>query len=91
MTLEERWALDGRHYSRTARAWRENLENERDAIVRLFRAAHGREAERWYHRWRLFFLACEELFAYDDGSEWLVGHYRFAPRDREMANGGAHR
>jgi cyclopropane-fatty-acyl-phospholipid synthase len=80
MTLEARWAVDGRHYSRTARAWRENLEAKRDQIVRLFRATYGRDARRWYQRWRLFFLACEELFGYREGSEWLVGHYRFAPR-----------
>jgi len=86
LTLEERWAIDGRHYSRTARAWRENCERNRDEIVRLFRGLYGRDAERWHRRWRLFFLACEELFGYRDGSEWHVGHFRFAPRNREMGN-----
>ena len=36
-------------------------------------------ATLWYHRWRLFFLACEELFGFRNGSEWMVAHYRFAP------------
>ncbi len=80
MALEEQWEVDGRHYSRTARAWRENLEARRAEVVRVFEGAYGSEAHRWYHRWRLFFLACEELFGYRQGTEWLVAHYRFTPR-----------
>jgi cyclopropane-fatty-acyl-phospholipid synthase len=79
MALETRWEVGGIHYSRTARAWRENLERRRDEVMEVLRAAYGRDAERWFQRWRLFFLACEELFGYDEGREWMVGHYRFAP------------
>jgi cyclopropane-fatty-acyl-phospholipid synthase len=28
-------------------------------------------------RWRLFYLACSELFAFNGGQEWGVGHYVF--------------
>jgi cyclopropane-fatty-acyl-phospholipid synthase len=80
LEAEEWWAVNGTHYSRTAKAWRENLEARRDDVLRIFQETYGKDADRWYHRWRLFFLACEELFGYKTGSEWLVGHYRFAPR-----------
>jgi cyclopropane-fatty-acyl-phospholipid synthase len=80
LQLEEQWEVSGIHYSRTARAWRENLEERRREVIRIFEGTYGPDAGRWYHRWRLFFLACEELFGYRDGNEWIVGHYRFAPR-----------
>jgi len=78
--IEKDWRVSGTHYERTARAWRENLEKERDPVMTVLQQTYGAEADRWFHRWRLFFLACEELFGYSGGSEWLVAHYLFAPR-----------
>jgi len=79
LAVERSWAVGGSHYERTARAWRENLEHRREAVMPILRDTYGRDAHRWYHRWRLFFLACEELFGYAKGREWLVAHYRFRP------------
>lgn len=80
LVVEESWPVDGTHYERTARAWREALEARRNDVMPVLRETYGGEAHRWFHRWRLFFLACEELFGYRDGKEWLVGHYRMRPR-----------
>jgi cyclopropane-fatty-acyl-phospholipid synthase len=82
--LEDSWPVSGVHYQRTAAAWRENLERNRDAVQDVFKSVYGSDANKWYHRWRLFFLACEELFGFRRGEEWLVGHYRFVPA-REVA------
>ena len=75
------WHLSGTHYARTAEAWYANLMAARGAIRELFAAAYGEAAaERRFQRWRVFFLACAELFGYRGGRERLVAHYRFRPR-----------
>ncbi len=73
--LEQRWLVNGTHYARTAAAWRSNLETHRDAALPILEKTYGTDSTRWFHRWRLFFLACEELFGYEQGLEWLVAHY----------------
>ena len=78
LALEEAWEVNGTHYGKTSEAWLENLDARRAAIMPVLEKTYGRkEAARWFHRWRLFFLACAELFNYRNGEEWLVGHYRF--------------
>ena len=65
------------HYQKTAEAWLQNLEANESALLPVLERTYGDgESVRWFHRWRVFFLACAELFGYSDGSEWLVGHYR---------------
>lgn len=70
------WQVPGTHYARTARAWLERLDQHRDEVLALFaRDMPMAEARKQVQRWRIFFMACEELFGYDQGREWLVGHY----------------
>jgi cyclopropane-fatty-acyl-phospholipid synthase len=73
MVICDEWQLAGTHYAKTAEAWHANLVAQRAEIEALL-------GKRAYQRWRVFFLACAELFSYANGSEWLVAHYRFAPR-----------
>jgi len=80
VVLEARWRLNGRHYERTCNAWLANLDAQRAALQPLFREVYGADAARWWVRWRLFFMACAELFAYRGGDEWFVSHYRFSAR-----------
>lgn len=76
LSIEEHWWLEGRHYEKTAAAWRQLLESRRAEVLAVLRSHYGNDAPRWFERWRLFFLACEELFGYRRGNEWGVGHYR---------------
>jgi len=79
--VQERWAVDGRHYARTADDWARNLERSRNEVVQVLARAYGEdEAGVWFQRWRIFFLACAELFAFDGGREWIVSHQLLRPK-----------
>jgi cyclopropane-fatty-acyl-phospholipid synthase len=71
----QRWLVPGTHYSRTAEAWLERLHAHEQAIA-------GRFGRAFLAEWRVFFLACAELWGYRDGGEWMVAHYLFE-RSRE--------
>jgi cyclopropane-fatty-acyl-phospholipid synthase len=78
LALESQWVEDGTHYGRTAEAWLANMDANWAAIEPVFARTYGvRNVTRWRARWRVFFMACAELFNYDHGQQWVVAHYRF--------------
>jgi cyclopropane-fatty-acyl-phospholipid synthase len=78
LKLRQRWRWHGRHYERTLNAWLANMDVRRAAILPILAETYGRQdAELWWQRWRVFFMACAELFGYGKGQQWWVSHYLF--------------
>jgi cyclopropane-fatty-acyl-phospholipid synthase len=81
MQLLERWRINGLHYRKTAEAWRTNLDRNETAVREILTQAYGAEqTTRWWVYWRVFFMACAELWGFRGGEEWLVSHYLFRRR-----------
>ncbi len=79
----DRKVVNGRHYARTLQCWLRNLDRRREDVRGIFREVYGDgRADIWITRWRLFFIACEQLFAYRAGREWLVAHHLLEPAER---------
>lgn len=75
LRVERGWTVDGTHYERTLLAWLRNLDARREEAMRVLESHYGTaDARTWFVRWRLFLLACAELFGYDGGNEWTVAH-----------------
>lgn len=78
LSLEDRWAVNGTHYGKTLEAWLVLADRKRRTLIPLLEECYGAgQGKLWLQRWRMFFMACAELFNYGDGKEWFVGHYLF--------------
>jgi cyclopropane-fatty-acyl-phospholipid synthase len=78
LKILQQWRWQGEHYEKTANAWLENMDSQRSSIWPLLQETYGeQQTQTWWMRWRIFFMACAELFAYNHGQEWYVGHYLF--------------
>ena len=83
LTVVDRWWMNGKHYGRTCNAWLEKMDANTEAAKIILAKAYGTSGpadpatlERLVN-WRLFYLACAEMFDYKDGEEWGVVHYLF--------------
>lgn len=82
-TVEEHWRVAGHHYEKTCNGWLQLMDaNWKNGKLKpVLEKAYGAGREReWYVNWRLFYMACAELFGLDGGQEWIVSHYLFQRR-----------
>jgi cyclopropane-fatty-acyl-phospholipid synthase len=75
LRVVQRWNWNGQHYQKTSEAWLRLLDARKADVLPILATAFGaRDAERWFHRWRMFFLAVAEMFGMHHGKEWYVTH-----------------
>jgi len=78
LNIERQWLVEGTHYERTANGWLARMDANREPVMKVLADTYGAaNAPIWFQRWRIFYMACAELFGYAGGGEWLVSHYRF--------------
>ena len=78
MKIINKWKWSGQHYEKTANAWLKNIDSNKNKAMLILNKIYGKnDAYKWFQRWRIFFMACAELWGYKDGQEWYVSHYLF--------------
>lgn len=80
MEIHDEWWIPGSHYARTCEAWLDRLDDSRSDVEHALTPGYGSaDVEVWVQRWRMFFMACAEMFAFDGGRQWGVVHQTFRP------------
>ena len=77
LKIVKNWIVEGTHYHRTAESWLDNMDQNKDKISDIFKLTYGRNHTKWRVYWRIFFMACSELWKTSNGNEWQVSHYLF--------------
>lgn len=78
LKVKNHWRVDGEHYARTSEEWLKNMDKNKDKIMKIFNLHYGeKEAKKWFHYWRVFFMSCTEIWRFNRGEEWFVCHYLF--------------
>ncbi len=78
LKIAEHWVVNGTNYGKTSEAWLSNMYQHKKEIMPILQNTYGNDqAVKWWVYWRLFYMACAELFNYNKGNEWMVCHYLF--------------
>lgn len=77
LKIEKHWRVSGVHYEKTSNVWLQNMDSHKKEIMKIMEWVYGKEATKWWAYWRIFFMACAELWGYKKGKEWMVSHYLF--------------
>ncbi len=75
----ETWSINGVNYGKTLDAWLENFDRATETINPILKDVYGDQWFKWKQRWRVFLMASSELFRYNQGREWIVGHFLLQP------------
>lgn len=78
MRVERHWVVNGQHYQKTAEAWLRNMKARQAEVMAIFKTHYGKDAEKWWNFWKIFFMSCAELWGFRGGNEWHVSHYLFS-------------
>ncbi|MGB7348034.1 MAG: cyclopropane-fatty-acyl-phospholipid synthase family protein [Pirellulaceae bacterium] len=78
LSVTHQWWINGGHYAKTCEAWLAKQDSSKSAVrTALADCVTNDPPEVLSQRWRMFFMACAELFKFNNGNEWGVGHYLF--------------
>jgi cyclopropane-fatty-acyl-phospholipid synthase len=81
--IQKHWRVSGTHYQKTSEAWLSNMNAAKTEVMEIMKKVYGeKDAVKWWVYWRIFFMACAELWGYNNGNEWLVSHYLFEKAHR---------
>mgnify|MGYP001165414356 CR=1 FL=1 len=71
--IEKVWKVSGINYHKTLEFWYANLKANKNDILKID-FYDDLKQEIHFNRWKVFIIACSELFKLNHGEEFIVGH-----------------
>lgn len=79
--IVNQWRVSGLHYQKTANEWVKNMRKNKTKILEILSKDYPESSSVLkYNTWKIFFLACAELFGFNKGNDWMVFHYLMKKR-----------
>ena len=79
MRVRGHWRINGLHYARTLEEWLRRLDSNRRMALKVLDEAlppgTADSPDVLLQRWRMFLMACSELFSWNLGNAWFISHY----------------
>ncbi len=76
--IQDQWIVNGNNYAFTSEAWLSGMYKNKEKILKILGETYGQnQAIKWFVYWKVFFMACAELWKFRNGEEWVVSHYLF--------------
>ena len=82
LITKKMWHVNGKHYAKKhyALGLIILIKIKKLFILYLKNTILKKKSSTLFCRWRIFFIACEELFGFGKGEEWFVTHYLLEKR-----------
>ncbi|CAA2997600.1 Hypothetical predicted protein [Olea europaea subsp. europaea] len=76
--IADHWLVNGKHYAQTCEGWLKRMDLNSNSVKPIMESTYGKDsAVKWTVYWRTIFIGLAEVFAYNDGEEWMVSHFLF--------------
>lgn len=80
---EKQWLVNGVNYAKTSEEWLKSMDAHKKEIIPIMNETYGSDKGMlWFAYWRIFFMACAELWNYNKGEEWMISHYLFHKKEK---------
>ncbi|KAF9617576.1 hypothetical protein IFM89_037388 [Coptis chinensis] len=79
VSILNHWTLSGKHPSLGFKEWLKRLDDNMDAVKEIFESFYGskEKAMKWITYWRVFCIAHSEMYASNNGEEWMLSQVLF--------------
>ncbi len=75
LTIQNRHIVSGKEYSKTLDAWLNNMYQNKENIMKIFKINYGDDAEFHFQSWRMFYLMSSASFGYNQGEDYCVAYF----------------